>query len=649
MVSLALDICNDLGIAVPITCFIDNVAFRAYRYGEDAPFGDSELRLAYETVNGYMLSSGKTSLPHLILEKLLVFMLRSGVANGFLKPFFGQSGTDGTVRVGFYLKGAVTVISRGPRDRSDRDIWLSQYLCERGVLTSSPSGLYELADVPDSDGNTKLALNQAKQIGLILGHCVRSSDGIHDAAPLDMQSLIVLMTCCTPHHTAAAVEVELDIFRRWYEAQRNRLLLGVRSNSPESLSKILSDLLSSHGYEAVHSGLLKYRAFKNDRTKLIISECKDYLVTADPSSVLSDIWEAAWDAISGQQAIDQENSFGGLIDEAATLLAEIGISLVSLEVSLIIAIKNTSNVNGGKRLRNALAKLRSFSETAKMLPNVPSYSHKMCQMLDMQQGELDSLRVNEMTAACLKSLDSTIQRSQFLVERMEPIIEMYGRVQGLHYYKYFIYYDIVDSTATYTDNEVQSSEEYRRKINLLKIAINKAMHQLGIIARKNRGEVYCTMGDSNSLNDCKHIFISGKFGLRHAEDCVARLLTLARDYAGLYLRIYVLPCNFVGSDVFRYQNGHEVNGPRFWEHFSRLLKAGKIYETNVGRKSSFVLLGTDALIGNFRVADCEWNRSEELIIETEIEKAVRKVAISYGAIGNALGTVKIDVLSELVN
>ena len=33
--SLVLDFCNDQGIAVAITCLVDNVVFRAYRHGED--------------------------------------------------------------------------------------------------------------------------------------------------------------------------------------------------------------------------------------------------------------------------------------------------------------------------------------------------------------------------------------------------------------------------------------------------------------------------------------------------------------------------------------------------------------------------------------------------------------------------------------
>jgi len=71
--SLILDMLNDLGIAVPITCYEEGIVYRAYRYGEDILFSEGHLMLAYEAINGFLVATDKTTIPRTVLEKLLVF------------------------------------------------------------------------------------------------------------------------------------------------------------------------------------------------------------------------------------------------------------------------------------------------------------------------------------------------------------------------------------------------------------------------------------------------------------------------------------------------------------------------------------------------------------------------------------------------
>ncbi len=98
--SLVLDLCNDLGIAVPITCVRDEVVFRAYRHGEDVKFSDGELALAYEAVKGLLKATRQDAISRLVLEKLLVLLIKVGAAKKFLEPLYGPSGVEGTVRNG---------------------------------------------------------------------------------------------------------------------------------------------------------------------------------------------------------------------------------------------------------------------------------------------------------------------------------------------------------------------------------------------------------------------------------------------------------------------------------------------------------------------------------------------------------------------
>ena len=94
--SLLLDLCNDLGIAVPVTCVQDGVVFRGYRHGEDVKFSDGELALAFETARGFLHGNRRSKIPRLTLEKLLVFLIKVGASQGFLEPLYGASGAEGT-------------------------------------------------------------------------------------------------------------------------------------------------------------------------------------------------------------------------------------------------------------------------------------------------------------------------------------------------------------------------------------------------------------------------------------------------------------------------------------------------------------------------------------------------------------------------
>lgn len=631
MTSLALDICNDLGIVVPITCAIDGVIFRAYRYGEDAPFGDSELRLAYESVNGFLSSTKRDSITHLSLEKLLVFLLRAGVATKFLRPFYGQSGTDGTARVGFALKGAVVLIARGPRDRSDRDIWLTQHLCERNVIASDTKGLYKLGIIPDSDGNTKLAITQAKQIGLMLGHCIRAADDIHEAAPLDVKSLILLMTCCTPHHTAAALEVELDLFRRWYEPSRHLLSDRINWHERESIEATLGSIRRSSGYEAIHSGLMKYDGHINGYIPGIIRRCSQYLSERGTDGVLKDVWDATWDAIGGMQVPAQELSFRELINEAAVLISEIGIVLTSYEIALQIALYKTLPNKRKAEIRKSVDKLRLFVHASHKLQGIPSYIHKLGKIVDMDIMKIVSIDSEQLAAPCLKHMDNCMSRIDFLVDRMEPVIEQYGRLQGKHIYKYFIYYDIIDSTATQTARRGGNTEQREQRVAGIKLSINKTMESMAINARKHRGEVYCTTGNIVSTNDCKHIFISGKMARKYVEECLYRLLYLTSSFPDIHLRMYAFPCDFVKSDAYCMHNAEEVSGTKFWSNWSRVLKEAKKYEDVVGYNSSFLLVGDDRFYNALNLTFADWLQPEDAVIEPELAESFRKVNVRYGA------------------
>jgi len=629
--SLALDICNDLGIVVPITSTCDGITFRAYRYGEDAPFGDSELRLAYESVAGFLKATDRDDVPHLSIEKLMVFLVRAGVATKFLRPFYGTSGTDGTARVGFGLKGAVVILSRGPRDRIDRDIWLTYHLRERGVLEVNERGLYTLGHAPASDGNTRLALTSARQTGLMLGLCVKAKGKSDGAAPLDDASLILLMTCCTPRDTAAALQVELSIFGDWYRSTRTTWERKIKWDDPVALSSMRDTLVQSPGHEAIHSGLLKYSGYKSRRTPEIIRDCSEYLDKRGDFGLLKDLWDATWHMIASMQVPEEESTFERSIAECAEQISGLGIAITVIELALECALISRSQ-GSHSRLRRSVEKLQKFNDVARGVTGISTYLLKLGSIGEMTVDTIMSLNFESIVPVCVRHIDGSLERVDFLIEKIEPLVEEFGRIRGMHKYKYFLYYDIVDSTVTKIAQVGGDSETQENRVDRIKRTINKALEQLAIIARKNRGEVYCTNGDDESDNDGKNIFFSGKMARHYVEECIRRLLELTDSFPGIHLRIYVLPCNFVGSDAFRYEGGVEVKGQRFWTNWSRVLKSGKPLETAVGLSSSFLLVGGKSLPGELGMSFADWSRTTDTVLEVELAGSFRRIEARYGAL-----------------
>ena len=114
----------------------------------------------------------------------------------------------------FHLQGAIPVITRGPRDHADRDLWLTRYLLDRQVILQNTDGTYGPKGRPDGHYLRANAPGQAYELGALAGMVTSAAAGHRPA--LGHSELILIATCGTPRHTAAALEVELRIFSRWY-------------------------------------------------------------------------------------------------------------------------------------------------------------------------------------------------------------------------------------------------------------------------------------------------------------------------------------------------------------------------------------------------------------------------------------------------
>lgn len=174
-VSLFIDEAIDAGVIVPIVAE-ENLAgvgiiyYRAYRHGEDVPFGELQEKLCSLLLANYLKTGGNEILSHLRVEKLLVLFLKIGITQNIFKPL-PQDVIYYKVNITPYIQGNVSTIQYS-ESMSDRHYlthrndatWLSEVLRDKEILvTDSKSDVF--LDVNDNidisvDKTTKAKVEQ---------------------------------------------------------------------------------------------------------------------------------------------------------------------------------------------------------------------------------------------------------------------------------------------------------------------------------------------------------------------------------------------------------------------------------------------------------------------------------------------------------
>jgi hypothetical protein len=665
--SIMLDYCNDLGIAVPITCCQGDIVFRAYRHGEDVRFSDNELALVHHMVQGFLEANGSSNVPRLTLEKMLVILFRVGVERGFLEPLYGNTGTDGIARVKFDLMGARPMLQRGPRANIDRDIWLTDYLLERNVLkearelkgTRVKRGKYFPNQLPLGNFTRSHSPDEAFELGSLVGLLTPNSSATYQEAPLDNESLILLATCSAPRTTANALQVELHILDRWLKDEGFNLLRNLNFNDVGSLLPCYRKWVSGKGHFALHSSKLKYVGYVREKCPAIIDRCFNYLLKTQPTSLLARKWQSYWATAHPSQVVSEKQVFDNFIHSAASLFWKAATLFSVVEIALCYRMVDAGSKESDKLLRKAFSKLRDYRrEMLSVGVSEPQSILQICERFEqvstLKQTEFvwleDELSLSARsktrhepfdpktaTDFAGRELDKLMHDISAFVDRIEPMLEDFGKAPNRHEYKYMLYYDIVDSTATLAANAGYDVADYRKKISILKDHINRQCQANLIIAKKRDVEMFLWNGDKDSSNDSKYMFFSGKLCRRFVENSIKFLVEAAGDI-GLRVRIEVVPCNFLGTSVYRFHHRSEVEGEVFWEHYSRLHKGVSDLEKGRALSGSTLFVATDKLHNELVLeAVLEW-QSERHEIVSEIAMLSRTTVGHFGQIRNTSKT-----------
>lgn len=298
-VSLFVDEAIDAGIIVPIIAEEknDNIGtfyFRAYRHGEDVPFGELQEKLSAILLDSYSKEGGQKILSKLRVEKMLVLFIKIGMKQGIFKPS-PQDSIYYNVNVDSYLHGNVATVQDTTSKRSYHylkhrtdAIWLSDVLHDKGIIHIKDGVIESVNDNIDIaiDRQTKAKVSA---IGQTFAMLYNNSEAKTSPFVTD-DDLVLFSTCITPQDILNALAAELAIFvDRWKSSKNtlNRLLI----NNPNEISR---EFGKKDIYTSINSGQLKFFNFINKKAQERIDEISKQLWESSQYRIFGTHWDQFW-------------------------------------------------------------------------------------------------------------------------------------------------------------------------------------------------------------------------------------------------------------------------------------------------------------------------------------------------------------------
>lgn len=330
--SICLDVCNDLGLSIPIICSYKNIYFRAYRHGELGKRTIGNIYLFYKFIEAFCKTSNhdiNKGFDNILLEKLAVIYFRIAAKEEFIDVVYDYSDPS-AINIGFYLMGAVLVMNENvdffPNNRED---WFLNAYCFN-LLKSvkyNEYSRYYLNNIPIKEGISikKDGEHKSRQLGFALGKLFKAkkedipTDIENDGCPLNIERLTILASCYSASDFAMALGAEVNIIFNWLKYSVTKLL-----NKDFIInSDVLNQFQQSTVYQSFNQAFFKF-SFSLSSDKNV------YQIINDASKYLNSDYtnKDNWDVYSKKLGIGQENILN--IDEINPKLLEIIYHLLSV-------------------------------------------------------------------------------------------------------------------------------------------------------------------------------------------------------------------------------------------------------------------------------------------------------------------------------
>lgn len=278
-VSLFIDEAIDAGVIVPIIAEELSLSgsvfyFRAYRHGEDVPFGELQEKLCALLLSAYAKNGGNKILTKLRVEKMLVLFARIGLTQHIFKPS-PQDSIYYKVNIKAYLQGNIATVQdsrsyRYLRHRSDA-VWLSDVLVDKGIISMENDKIVGITDNIDIDVDDSTR-GKVCAIGQTFAELYKNLE-TKTLPYVSDKDLVLFSTCMFPHDILNALAAELAIFENRWEFQRKHIGNLFNTNP----AQVVSEMAANDMYKAINSGQAKFFNFMNKDAQRRINEIAQQL------------------------------------------------------------------------------------------------------------------------------------------------------------------------------------------------------------------------------------------------------------------------------------------------------------------------------------------------------------------------------------
>lgn len=464
-VSYFLDLYIDKGAVVPITYIKGDVVYRAFRHGEDVEFSENEIRLCASMLEKFLKEYGQTTIPHTIVEKLLVLFVRVGIEKDFLTISTNPISDYSAVGIRYYLHGAIV----GSFDKSIYKVnfnnSLTNVLEEAGYLNRKKfNDPYSLSESPKSGVEIK-GLSTANQLGLVLGNLLK-----HESPKITFDELILLSTCPYVIDVIGALAAEMYIFQGFYHYQSQTYFTDFQKNSLSNLSKLRELPKSGSQYQmqraaynafvALNSGTWKYDNFKKGTPWQAIEKAS---VSFD-NDLYGEVWKSFWPYTGKETSADSANPASiQLINKLATWLFTTRFYINLVETSLTNSFKDFQESHSYKELLDILNKTQV---------HLPSLFTSLKNVFDntIRKYKSDELKKDGLYKYSTDKIRENFHQGRQLLSEVDALASNFGLIEKTAYYDHAVVIDF----KNFNISRQELSHVFNRVINQIKIEAKKS-------------------------------------------------------------------------------------------------------------------------------------------------------------------------------
>lgn len=302
-VSLFIDKAIDSGVIVPIIADEADenkkkIFYRAFRHGEDIPFGEHKEKMCAILLSKFKEQGGKDALSNVRVEKLLVLFLRIGeLQNIFRLDMYDSIYYKYNVDVSSYIFGNIVAVN----DRESKDTlkylkyksdvrWLTDVLKEKEIIKVDNGGKIVDIDDPIDIAIDKNTIGKVSVIGRTFGQLYYNNK-LKKVPYINDEDFVLFSTCLFPQDVLHALAAELAIFNDRFTLKINKNRDNILNNN---FKEVYSFINSNELYKAINSGRKKYDAFVSKEALHRIEEISIQLSNDVDLRIFGDSWSQFW-------------------------------------------------------------------------------------------------------------------------------------------------------------------------------------------------------------------------------------------------------------------------------------------------------------------------------------------------------------------